>query len=352
VSRPWLIAITALVVVACERTASADRADSTRTDTAAAPDSIPDERPDSVSVTPPDSVVMTLALLPPPPGTALGSIAAELGERAVFVPRTQRWFMARVVDGALSVDIGRIDGGVSNAAAFDQMLAARSPVQPGMTFTIHLRDGAATAPVTALRLSGRRILATLGPTSTETSAPTRGTATSSTATSSNATTSITTNLTTNADVGAVPVEWRGSPPAAVPSAATAGCPPGDTAAISAAIARYVPVATATRRDAVTAVRGCFGDFRALLTVRPLDITTESAERVVLVRANGSVRSGRLRDLSYPLHALVTVTDVDADGTHEIIVRSFRPAMETWAALRMTDSVTFTRFASGFTIEKR
>jgi hypothetical protein len=27
-------------------------------------------------------------------------------------------------------------------------------------------------------------------------------------------------------------------------------------------------------------------------------------------------------------------------------------METYAALRMTDSVGFTRFASGFTIEKR
>jgi hypothetical protein len=47
-----------------------------------------------------------------------------------------------------------------------------------------------------------------------------------------------------------------------------------------------------------------------------------------------------------------VLDIDGDGTQEIVVHSFRPAMETWAALRMTDSVAFTRFASGFTVEKR
>ena len=67
---------------------------------------------------------------------------------------------------------------------------------------------------------------------------------------------------------------------------------------------------------------------------------------------GGTRSGRLRDLSYPLHELVAVLDIDADGTSEIVVHSFRPNMETWAALRMTDSVAFTRFASGFTVEKR
>jgi hypothetical protein len=65
-----------------------------------------------------------------------------------------------------------------------------------------------------------------------------------------------------------------------------------------------------------------------------------------------MQRGRLRDLSYPLHALVSVLDIDGDGTQEIVVHSFRPAMETWAALRMTDSVAFTRFASGFTVEKR
>ncbi len=322
-SRPvWLAAVAVIGVAGCGRPATAERADARAADSTAAPDSIPDERPDSVTLTPPDSVVLTLALLPPAPGLPLAGAAAELGERAVFVPRTQRWFMARPVDGALAMDIGRIDGGVSNAPAFEQMLAARSPVQPGMIVTRHDARGADTVTVTGLRLSGRRLLATLGD-STLTPASGIG-------------------------EGAVLVEWRGAPPAPTAIGAPPPCAPGDTAAISGAIARYVPAAT----EAVTVLRGCFGDFRALITVRPLEITTESAERVLLVRATGRVRSGRLRDLSYPLHALQAVTDVDADGTNEIIVRSFRPAMETWAALRMTDSVTFTRFASGFTIEKR
>ena len=334
-ARPWLVLITALGLAGCERPATSARTDATRTDTAATPDSIPDERPDSVSATPPDSVVTTLALLPPAPGTALHGAAAELGERAVFAPRTQRWFMARMVDGALAVDIGRIDGGASNPAALGEMLAALSPVQPGMVVTVHRGRDAETAPVTGLRVSGRRIIATLAASGSDT-VPTDTLAATATATAAG-------------DVGVVPVEWRGAPPAPLARNAAAACPPGDTAAISAAIARYVPQ---TRADAVTTLRGCFGDFRALLTLRPLDVTTESTERVVLVRANGKVRSGRLRDLSYPLHALVAVTDVDGDGTDEIIVHSFRPAMETWAALRMTDSVSFTRFASGFTIEKR
>ena len=290
--------------------------DSTRTS-----DSIPEERPDSIRSTPPDSTTMLLALLPAAAGGALTGEAASLAERAVFVPRTQRWFMSRMLDSAMVMDIGRIDGGVGASdearAAFDAMVASVSPIQPGMPFVLHPRAGAKVAHVSGFRMSGRRILATLDGASADSTER------------------------------AIPTEWRGAGTGSARSAA-APCAAGDTVAITAAIARVVP----QEKEALSVVRGCFGAFRALITVRPLEITPESAERVTLVRADGTVRSGRLRDLSYPLHALLSVTDVDADGTHEIIVHSFRPAMETWAALRMTDSIAFTRFASGFTIEKR
>jgi hypothetical protein len=82
------------------------------------------------------------------------------------------------------------------------------------------------------------------------------------------------------------------------------------------------------------------------------ISPDSVERVVLVRANGTTRSGKLRDLSYPLHELRSLLDIDGDGVNEIVVHSFRMSMDTWAALRMTDSISFTRFASGFTVESR
>lgn len=308
----------------CRAAAESPREPGVGPDTvAAAPDSIPEERPDSVKSTPPDSTTMVLALLPAAPGLPLGSDAAAMGERAVFVPRTQRWFMVRRIDSIPSMDIGRIDGGVGTTdaarAAFDRMLASSSPIQPGMQVTMHPGSGAVLATVTGLRLSGRRILALLD-------AP--GVA---------------------ADESAAPTEWRGTPPLPRRPAVSASCAPGDTAAISAAIARYVPD---PKTETLSVIRGCFGDFRALIAIRPLEITPESVERVVLVRATGKTRSGRLRDLSYPLHQLLGTTDVDGDGRHEIIVRSYRPAMETWAALRMTDSVSFTRFASGFTIEKR
>lgn len=284
-------------------------------------DSVPEERPDTVRSLPPDSTTMTLALLPPVPATQLTGPAASMADRAVFAPRSQRWFMARALDSVVAMDIGRIDGGVeaSTAAqnAFQQMVAARSPIQAGMTFTMHSRSAAVAASVTSFRLSGRRILAVLD------------------------------RPALDSTERVAPIEWRGSRTVDVREAAPT-CSAGDGTAIDAAIARF----TATAEESLTVVRGCFGAFRAVIAIRPLEITPESVERVVLVRANGTTRAGRLRDLSYPLHELLSVTDVDGDGTQEIVVRSFRPAMETWAALRMVDSITFARFASGFTIERR
>lgn len=281
------------------------------------------ERPDTVPPPPIDSTTVMVALLPASSQSALDGLSAALAERAVFVPRTQRWFMARLIDSAPAVDIGRIDDGVGQSpaaqAALVRMLAARSPIQAGMPFTLHGPSGAVTGTVADLRVTGRRIVARL-------------------------------NLTTAVQLGsAMPVEWRGLPPRPLRSSvAVTACEPGDTTAITAAIARFTPAKT----ESLSVLRGCFGAFRALIAIRPLEITPETVERVVLVRANGKTRSGRLRDLSYPLHELISVLDVDGDGRHEIIAHSFRPNMDTWTALRMTDSVSFARFASGFTVEKR
>ena len=286
------------------------------------PDSIPEERPDTIRIAPPDSATMQLSLLPEPADTPLNGEAAGMAERTVFVPRTRRWFMARTLDSTLVMDIGRIDGGVGTTdaarAAFAQMVTSRSPVQRGMTVTVHSRAGATARQVSDFRQSGRRIVAVLGPSlldSTE---------------------------------RAVPAEWRGAPPVPLRAAMAPSCEAGDTVAIAAAIERF----PAAAKEAVSVLRGCFGDFRALIAIRPLEITPETVERVVFVRANGSTRAGKLRDLSYPLHELRSVLDLDGDGTNEIVVHSFRMSMDTWAALRMTDSVTFTRFANGFTVEYR
>jgi hypothetical protein len=271
---------------------------------------------------PTDSLTMLLALLPAPPETPLDAEASAMADRAVFAPRTQRWFMARTLDSALVLDIGRIDGGVGNTAAamaaFDRMVSSRSPLQRGMSVVVHSRAGASALRISDFRHSGRRIVASLGPTMLDSTER------------------------------AVPAEWRGAPVLPFGTNAAPVCAPGDTDAIATAIGRF----PAAPKEAASVLRGCFGDFRALIAIRPLEITPETIERVVLVRANGTTRSGKLRDLSYPLHELFSVLDVDGDGTHEIVVHSFRISMDTWAALRMTDSVTFTRFSSGFTVESR
>ena len=285
-------------------------------------DSIPAERPDSVPVAVTDSTTVLLSLLPAVSRTPLTGEAAALADRAVFAPLTQRWFMARMVDGTPSMDIGRIDGGVgtteSARAALLRMLTERSPILPGMSFVLHASGGSRVATVTGLATSGRRIVARLDVPAFGSGEP------------------------------ALPLEWRGDPAVPTHLVSRRDCEPGDNAAIERTVARYV----ASKDSAVAVLRGCFGRFRALVTVRPLAITPESVERVILVKPDGTMQKGRLRDLSYPLHQLVSVLDIDGDGVHEIIVHSFRPAMETWAALRMTDSIAFTRFASGYTIEKR
>ncbi len=285
-------------------------------------DSIPEERPDSVPTVVTDSTTVLLSLLPAASDGTLSGEAASLAERAVFVPRTQRWFMTRMVESVPSMDIGRIDGGVGTTdgarAALIRMLAERSPILPGMSFVLHTRNGSRVATVTGLATSGRRIVARLD--------------------------------VPPFDIGdlALPVEWRGAPAAPPHQVSRKDCPPGDRVAIDRTVARFV----VSKDTAVSVLRGCFGRFRALITLRPLTVTPESSERVILVKPDGGTQRGRLRDLSYPLHDLVSVLDIDGDGTDEIVVHSFRPAMETWAALRMTDSVAFTRFASGYTIEKR
>lgn len=323
----WHIAGTACLaatLAACqtETASNAKNADTVATADSATLDSIPEARPDPVPVSITDSTTMVLSVLPAAPGTPLTGKAAALADRAVFVPLTQRWFMARMVDGLPSMDIGRIDGGVgtteSARVALIRMLAERSPILPGMSFVLHAAGGPRVATVTGLATSGRRIIARLDVPAFASGEP------------------------------ALPVEWRGDPAVPPHRVSRRDCGPGDDAAIERTVARYVT----SRDSAVSVLRGCFGRFRALITVRPLTITPESIERVILVKPNGTTQNGRLRDLSYPLHELVSVLDMDGDGTQEIIVHSFRPAMETWAALRMTDSIAFTRFASGYTIEKR
>lgn len=306
---------------ACTRRDAAPVPDSALTATSTVtPDSIPDERPDSVSSTPPDSAVMMLARLPAASGAPLDGAAADMAERAVFAPRIQRWFVARHVDSTLVMDIGRIDGGTGSGdaarEAFGTMVRARSPISAGMTFALHAPDGVQPATIRDIRTIGRRIVAALH---TERAVPTDG---------------------------VFPTEWRGTLP--LPAVSPATCEDRDAPAVLATLSRY----TSSSTQAVSAVRGCFGAFRAIVVIRPREITTESADRVLLVRANGQTRAGKLRDLSFPLHDLLSAWDITHDGRDDIVVRSYRPAMETWAALRMTDSVTFTRFASGFTIEKR
>jgi hypothetical protein len=278
-------------------------------------------------------------VLPAPTGTPLGPRAQALADRAVFVPRTTRWFVARRTDaGTLAADIGRMDEAVAtgDSLALAAMLAASSPVPPGLRVIVHGAGDARATTIDRLAVQGRRIVALI-------------------------------------DGDSAATTWRlvavvtDTTSAAAPPAAR--CTPGDTIAIAATIERLLAGTRRTdRRTAAdsaaprdsgaaatargSALVGCFGAFRALAVRRPAVATPDVAEKAWLVRADGRTRLVRLRDLSYPLHDLLAAVDTDGDGTDELLVRSHRPAMETIAALRMTDSVTFTRFVNGFTVERR
>ncbi|MCU0619773.1 MAG: hypothetical protein MUF40_07790 [Gemmatimonadaceae bacterium] len=233
----------------------------------------------------------------------------------------------------------------TDSLAVATMLAATSPVPPGLRVVVHAWRTADSAAVDALGAQGRRLVARVA---LPQAAPRW------------------------AIVEVVPP--AGIAPAFAPAGASSRaprpprCDPGDEARIAATIARLLdgarrtdgsaappprPAAAATGEPATgSALAGCFGDFRAVVVRRPVQVDPDASERAWLVRPDGRARSVRLRDLSYPLHDLLGTLDVDADGIDELVVRSTRPAMETVAALRMSDSVTFTRFVNGWTVERR
>lgn len=278
-------------------------------------------------------------VLPAPPGTPLDARAQALADRAVFVPRTTRWFVARRSDtGTIAADIGRMDDAVApgDSLAVAAMLAATSPVQPGLRVLVHGGGDARATTVTRLAVQGRRLVALI-------------------------------------DGDASDATWRLVDVVTDSTRATAAsssrCDAGDAAAITATVDRLLAgTQRADRRgpsDAVaprdtadaapargSALVGCFGTYRAIAVRRPAVATPDAVEKAWLVAPDGRARSVRLRDLSYPLHDLLAAVDTDGDGTDELLVRSHRPAMETIAALRMSDSVTFTRFVNGFTVERR
>ncbi len=338
----WLAALPLLAACA------ADAASTARGDSAApvvlAPADTAGTAPDTTLATRAAPAALPI-VLPAPPATPLAGRAATLGDLAVFVPRTTRWLVARRADSLrLAVDIGRLDDALapSDSSALVAMLAATSPVQPGLAVVVHAWRTADSAVVASLGVQGRRLVATLA-------------------------------LAQPAPRWAI-VEIV--PPAGVAPAFAAGavraprpprCDGGDVDRIDATIARLLDgarrtdgaSATLTPRDTArgdatlgSAIGGCFGAFRAVVVRRPAIATPDVVEKAWLVRPDGRARPVRLRDLSYPLHDLLGTLDLDGDGTDELLVRSTRPAMETIAALRMSDSVTFTRVVNGWTVERR
>jgi hypothetical protein len=338
--------LTASVVIlagACTRERPAVQSAQTATDTVHATDSTADERPDSIVSTPASARTAPLVLLPSPRGDALTDAAAAMAVRAVFVPRNERWFLARAINGAWHMDIGRLDGGLGTSTAagadFQRMAAARSPITKGLTLVMHTDSGPVRAVVQQLSVQGRRITAVvdLPADTSSTSRP-------------------------------LVLEWRGPITAttldSLRGARTRCAEP--TAAVRATLTRLVtprpptadtsgrvPTAqgTATRTSGIA---GCFGRWAGVVVTRPVvtGALDSPSETVRLIRADGTLATGRLRDLSYPHHDVLGTLDVDDDGTQELLVRSYRPAMDTYAVLRMSDSVSFTRLARGFTVERR
>lgn len=279
-------------------------------------------------------------VLPAPPGGPLDDRARALADLAVFAPRTTRWFIARRVDSIqVAADIGRLDAPRTpgDSLAVARMLAAESPVQPGLPLVVHDWRHHEATEVTVTTAAGRRLVATA-------------------------------HLARPGSTPWVVVEARTARSDSLRpwTAPAVPCDPGDGDAIATTVERLLAGARRVDPGAITtpdtgadsatargsAITGCFGAFRAVVVRRPATAAPDVTEKAWLLRPDGRARTVRLRDLSYPLHDVVGTVDVDGDGTDELLVRSYRPAMETVAALRMTDSVTFTRFASGFTVERR
>lgn len=287
----------------------------------------------------------------------LDPLAASVADRLVFVPATQRWFLAAARGKRLLVDLGRADLDVrrdaATRAAFQAAAAARSPVPTGARLRLYGPWGSDDADVSGLDVWNGRVVAVLRAPPRVDSLARRLDPLVATA-----------QRLDSADAARTPGEARvdgrpETPPPACrrpldPVLATRLTVVRDS--VEAVLRRSAPrsdrLASGVRSRSSQVV-GCFGPERVALVVTLWAGDYEWVqERAMLVDSLGRVLPVRLGDYRFKAHELLAAFDADGDGYDDLAVRGVATRVGGMSVLRRSDRARLTRLASGFAWERQ
>lgn len=264
--------------------------------------------------------------VPPVRSRELSPLADSLAEYMTFLAKFQRVFVGASRAKRLLVDIGRINAKVATPAlhrAYEEAVAALSPIRIGDRFRLHGPWGADDAEVTGFGVWNGRMVATLAVPRVVDSLARR-----------------------KAPLVVLAVRSDSAQPPVVDSCARDSV--GATLAARIPLVRdslvqllqgdsafFPPRLRAVRRTRTSYAVGCFGRGRVLLIANSSAGGYEVVrEHAVLLDTAGTPTALRVGDLRFKAHEVLRVFDADGDGVDDIAVIGRAPRSGGTVVLRL------------------
>ena len=282
----------------------------------------------------------------------LPPLADSIGDKLVFPPVTQGWFMAAARGKRMLVDIGRVDVEVrrdpARLAAYKLAVEARTPFPPGTRFRLRGPWGADDATIEGFDTWNGRIVATV---KTSPRVDSLAKSVEPLPATAQLVDSASEALTDTACV-------RGPLPAAFEARVKLVRDSLDQVLRAGEKPPYERLLKSLKSRS-TAVAGCFPGGRAIVVATLWAGEYEWVrEQVVLIDDTGKLEPLRLRDYRFRGHEAIYALDGDGDGIDDLATRGYGPNQGGTSVLRIMDGKTpkeprrLERMATGFAWENR
>ena len=288
-------------------------------------------------------------------GPRLSPAADSIATHLVFAPKTETWFLGAARSNRLLVDLGRVDLDVRKdslrLAAYQEAVAALSPVRPGTRLRLRGAWGAEDATVSGFDVWNGRIVATL-----EVSPLLDSLARGLGRRSVPRPIVVTAMRADSARGPVIDLCTRDSVPAALAARADSVRDSVARHLLSNAMPTLERLANSARISSGR-VPGCFGPSGRLLLI--VDLRAGGGEyireRVVALNDSGRVIPVRMVDYRFTAHDALTALDADGDGVDDLAARGSRRNAGGIVVLRLasgSNGSRLERLASGFSWESR
>lgn len=278
------------------------------------------------------------------PRRRLGPVADSIANQVTFLASIQRSFVAAGRDHRLLVDIGRIDtklGTPERVRAFREAAAARSPLVVGDRLRLHGPWGASDATVAGYEEWNGRAVVSLH------ASP----LVDSLAREMNPMVALALRADSASPPTADSCDRRGKLSGALAARAEAV---GDSliAGMRADTAGKPAIAAKRPASKVSRLRGCFGDYDAIVFASLAATPREPAREIaVLLDDAGSARSLSVNDLRFKTHEALRAFDADGDGVDDVAALGRAERSGGTVLLRLDpEKRRLTYIASGFAWE--